>query len=64
VREIHCVKEAMARQVQKEAADLKKKLEVAEQKARDAASDLHAVAEGESSSLPWLTLCAFAWSWS
>jgi hypothetical protein len=30
----------MARQAQKEAATLKKKLEVAEQKAKDAASDL------------------------
>jgi hypothetical protein len=49
----------MARQVQKEAADLKKKLEVAEQKARDAASDLQAVAEGESSSLPWADFVCF-----
>jgi hypothetical protein len=39
-REIQRVKEVMARQVQKEAADLKKKLEHAEQKATDAASDL------------------------
>jgi hypothetical protein len=38
--EIQCVKEVMMRQAQKEAADLKKKLEDDEQKARDAASDL------------------------
>jgi uncharacterized membrane protein len=47
-REIQRVKEVMARQAQKEAADLKKKLEDAEQKAKDAASDLEAVVEGES----------------
>jgi hypothetical protein len=34
------VKEAMTRQVEKEAAALKKKLEVAEQKAKDTAADL------------------------
>jgi hypothetical protein len=33
----------MARQVQKEAADLRKKLEVAEQKAKDVAADLEAI---------------------
>jgi hypothetical protein len=43
----------MMRQAQKEATDLKKKLEDDEQKARDAASDLQAVVEGKSSSLPW-----------
>jgi hypothetical protein len=43
----------MARQAQKEAADLKKKLEDDEQKARDTASDLQVVVEGKSSSLPW-----------
>jgi hypothetical protein len=43
----------MARQAQKEAADLKKKkLEDAERKAKDADSDLQAVVEGKSSSLP------------
>jgi hypothetical protein len=42
------VKEVMARQSQKEAADLKKKLKDAEQKAKDAASDLQAVVEGKS----------------
>jgi hypothetical protein len=36
-----------------EATNLKKKLEDAEQKAKDAASDLQAVVEGESSMLPW-----------
>jgi hypothetical protein len=40
------VKEAMARQAQKEVAALKK-LEVAEQKAKDAASNLEVVIEGE-----------------
>jgi hypothetical protein len=40
MREIQHVKEDMARQAQKEAANLKKKLEDAEQKAKDAASDL------------------------
>jgi uncharacterized membrane protein len=51
--EIQCVKEVMARQARKEAADLKKKLEDAERKAKDAASDLQAVVEGMSSSFPW-----------
>jgi uncharacterized protein YPO0396 len=46
-QEIQRVKETMARQVQKEAAALKKKLEVAEQKAKDAAADLHVVIEGK-----------------
>jgi hypothetical protein len=41
------VKETMARQAQKEAAALKKKLEVTEQKAKDAATDLQAVIEGK-----------------
>jgi hypothetical protein len=38
--------------VQKEVADLKKKLEDAERKAKDATFDLQAVVEGKSSSLP------------
>jgi hypothetical protein len=38
--EIQRVKEAMACQAHKDAADLKKKLEDAERKAKDAASDL------------------------
>jgi hypothetical protein len=43
----------MVRQAQKEAADLKKKLEDAKQKAKDAATDLQGVVEGESSLFPW-----------
>jgi hypothetical protein len=50
-REIQRIKEVMTRQAQKDAADLKK-LEDAEQKAKDAASDLQAVVEGKSLSLP------------
>jgi hypothetical protein len=50
-REIQRVKEAMARQAHKDAADLKKKLEDAERKAKGAASDLQAVVEGTPSSL-------------
>jgi hypothetical protein len=49
----------MARQAQKEAADLKKMLEDAEQKAKDTASDLQAVVEGKSSSLPWADSVCF-----
>jgi hypothetical protein len=37
----------MAHQAQKEAADLKKKLEDAERKAKETASDLQAVVEGK-----------------
>jgi hypothetical protein len=51
-REIQCIKEVMACQAQKEAADLKKKLEDTEQKAKGAASDLQAVVDGKSSTLP------------
>jgi hypothetical protein len=47
VEEIQCVKETMECQAQKETAALKKKLEVAEQKAKDAAADLQAVIEGK-----------------
>jgi hypothetical protein len=46
--EIQRVKEVMVRQAQKEAADLRKKLEDAEQKAKGAVSDLQAVVEGKS----------------
>jgi hypothetical protein len=53
VREIQRVKEAMARQAHKDAANLKKKLEDAEQKVKDAASDLQAVVEGTFSSVFW-----------
>jgi hypothetical protein len=42
----------MVRQAQKEAVDLKKKLEDAEQKAKDAAADLQAVTEGKFPTLP------------
>jgi seryl-tRNA synthetase len=45
-QEIQCVKEAMARQAQKEVAALKKKLEVAEQKAKDVAANLQDIIEG------------------
>jgi hypothetical protein len=59
VLEIKRVKEAMSRQVEKEVASLKKKLEVAEQKAKDAADDLQAVVEGKFSRSRRLTLCVF-----
>jgi hypothetical protein len=49
--EIQRVKEAMARQAHKDTANLKKKLEDAERKGKDAASDLQAVVEGTFSSL-------------
>jgi hypothetical protein len=62
-REIHHVKEVMARYAQKEAADLKK-LEDADQKAKDAASDLQAVVEGESSTLPWADSTCKTRTWS
>jgi hypothetical protein len=42
----------MARQAQKEAADLKKKLEDAKQKAKDAATELQTVIEGKFRTLP------------
>jgi hypothetical protein len=61
--EIQCVKEAMARQAHKDATDLKNKLEDAEQKAKDAASDLQAVVEGKSLIIAQeLTPCACVWS--
>jgi hypothetical protein len=41
------VKEVLARQAEKEVASLKKKLEAAKQKAKDAADDLQAMADGE-----------------
>jgi hypothetical protein len=52
VREIQRVKEAMERQARKEEDDQRQKLEDAEQKAINAASDLQAVVEGSFSS--WL----------
>jgi hypothetical protein len=45
---IQHVKEAMARQAHKDVTDLKKKVEDAEQKAKDAAFDLQVVVEGRS----------------
>jgi hypothetical protein len=63
-REIQCVKEVMAHQAQKEAADLKKRLEDTERKAKDATSDLQAMVEGKSSSLPWADSVCFVRSWS
>jgi CRISPR/Cas system-associated exonuclease Cas4 (RecB family) len=54
---IQRVKEVMARQEQKEAANLKKKLE-------HVASDLQAVVEGKSSSLPWDNSMCFVRSWA
>jgi hypothetical protein len=61
-QEVKRVKEAMTRQVEKVAASLKK-LEAAEQKAKDAADDLQAVVEGKFAwllgivSVPLLGLC-------
>jgi hypothetical protein len=51
-REIQRVKEAMARQEQREATDLKKKLEDAKRKAKDTATDLQVVIEGKFLTLP------------
>jgi hypothetical protein len=50
-REIQPVKEDMAREAHKDAANLKKKLEDAEQKAKDVVSNLQAIVEGTSSSI-------------
>jgi hypothetical protein len=61
-QEVQRVKDVMARQAQQEAADLKKKLEDAEQKAKDAAADLQAVIEGKSSMLPHADSVCFAGS--
>jgi hypothetical protein len=58
-REFQRVKEAMARQAHKDAADLKKKLEDTEQKDKDAVSDLQDVVESKSLIMAQeLTLCA------
>jgi hypothetical protein len=55
----------MARQAHKDAADLKKKLEDIERKAKDTASNIQAVVEGTFSSLPWIgSICFFVRSWS
>jgi hypothetical protein len=53
----------MARQAQKEATELKKKLEDAERKANDPVADLQAVTEGKSSTLPWADSTCLARSW-
>jgi hypothetical protein len=53
----------MVRQEQKEVADLKKKLEDAEQKAKDAAADLQAVIEGKLPTLPRADSVCFARLW-
>jgi hypothetical protein len=58
-REIQRVKQAMARQARKDADELKQKLEDAEQKAKDAASDLQAVVEGSFSSWLWADSVCF-----
>jgi hypothetical protein len=58
--EIQRVKEVMACQAQKEATDLKKKLEEAEQKAKDAAVNVQVVIEGEPPTLPYADSICFA----
>jgi F0F1-type ATP synthase membrane subunit b/b' len=50
----------MARQAQKEAADLKKKLEDAKEKAQDTTADLQAVIEGKFPTLPHADSVCFA----
>jgi hypothetical protein len=50
----------MAHQAQKEAADLKKNLEDAEQKAKDATTDLQSVIEGKFPTLPRADSACFA----
>jgi dynactin complex subunit len=45
-QKIQRMKETMARQAEKEVTTLKKKLEVAERKAKDAANDIQVVVEG------------------
>jgi hypothetical protein len=62
-QEIQRVKDVMARQAQKEAADLKKKLEDAKQKAKDAATELQAVIEGKFRTLPRADSVCCARSW-
>jgi hypothetical protein len=57
--EIQRIKEAMARQAHKDADDLKLKLEDAERKAKDAASDLQVVVEDSFSSWLWADSMCF-----
>jgi hypothetical protein len=64
VRKIQGIKEAMACQARKDADNLKQKLEDAERKAKDAASDLLAVVEGTLSSLLWADSVVFVSSLS
>jgi hypothetical protein len=59
-QEIQCVKETMAHQAQEEAVTLKKKLEVAKQKVKDAATDLQAVIEGKLTRSPQVDSVYFA----
>jgi seryl-tRNA synthetase len=58
--EIQRVKETMAHHAQKEVAALKKKLEVTEQKAKDATTDLQAVMEGNLPTSPQVDSAYFA----
>jgi hypothetical protein len=59
-QEVQRIKEAMVRQAQKKVAALKKKLEDAKQKAKDAAVDLQAVLEGKFPTLPQADFACFA----
>jgi hypothetical protein len=52
MQEIQCVKETMARQAEKDVTSLKKKLEVTERKAKDAADNPQDVLEGKLSRSP------------
>jgi hypothetical protein len=58
-QEIQCVKEAMEGEAQKEAAAMKKELEVAERKVKDAAADLQVVIEGKFSRSPQVNFMCF-----
>jgi hypothetical protein len=62
-QEIQRIREVMVRQAQTKAAELKKKLEDAERKAKDATAVLQAVTEGKSSTLPWADSTYLARSW-
>jgi hypothetical protein len=53
----------MARQAQKEAADLNKKLEDAERKAKDAVADLQVMMEGKFPRSPRAGSVCFTSSW-
>jgi 23S rRNA maturation-related 3'-5' exoribonuclease YhaM len=62
-QEVQRVKEAMARQAQKEATNLKKKLYEAERKAKDVAADLQVVIEGKFPRSPRAGSVCFTSSW-